>query len=186
MKETPTQLLEAMQSGCTDALDSFMRCVFAEMRRRARGLLLQEAAGHTLQPTALVNEAFLRLFDGKPIPWANSKHFLMSASQEMRRALVDHARRATAEKRRRDLYEPLDFEYPSANSTMLDECLDIDSALRDLALESQRAVTVVEMRFFGGLEQAEIARVLGVTERTIEREWAWARAWLLRRLDRGR
>jgi RNA polymerase sigma factor (TIGR02999 family) len=168
-----------MHDGEKAALDPFLRLVMAEMRRRARFLLVKERAGHTLQATSLVNEAFLRLFDGSPIPWADSSAFLLSASREMRRVLLDHARRTNSSKRQRGKSDKLTGEYP-APATNLSATLEVDQALSALAQESPRAEKIVELRFFGGLQTEEIAAVLGVSTKTVAREWSWARAWLLR------
>lgn len=179
MLETPTQLLQAFQAGDESALDLFIQCVLGELRRRARLFLQRENPGHTLQPTALVNEAFLRLFDGKPVPWTDTNEFFLSASREMRRVLTDHARKANAQKRQQRKYQSLDEDHPSPLIDA-DQTIQIDQALDALEAKSKRAVSIVEMRFFGGLGIAEIASILGVHERTVKREWAWARAWLLR------
>ena len=182
--QRPTEFLHALRSGDVEALEPLFVCVLAELRRRARLLLLNERAGHTLQPTGLVNEAFVRLFDGKPVPWENSAEFFASASREMRRVLTDHARRANAQKRQSRLSVELKDEHKAETADPYDS-IEVDRALAALEVESPRAVSIVEMRFYGGLENAEIANILGINKRTVEREWAWARAWLQRHLARG-
>lgn len=183
MNESPTGFLNALKDGQADALEPFVLCVMSELRRRARSLLLNERIGHTLQPTGLVNEAFVRLFNGKPIPWTHSSEFFASASREMRRILTDHARRANAQKRQSRQSVELKDEHAAPASNYHD-AIQVDRALSALESVSSRAASIVEMRFFGGMEHEEIAQVLGVTKRTVEREWSWARAWLLRYLRR--
>ena len=183
LMQRPTEFLHALRNGEAEALEPLLVCVLGELRRRARLLLLNERAGHTLQPTGLVNEAFVRLFGGKPIPWENSAEFFASASREMRRVLTDHARRANARKRQSRLSVELKDEHQAETADPYDS-IEVDRALAALEAESPRAVSIVEMRFYGGLENAEIASILGINKSTVEREWAWARAWLQRHLAR--
>lgn len=182
MSERPTELLNALKRGENGALEHLLRCVSSELRRRAQSLLRNERPDHTLQATGLVNEAFVRLFDGKPVPWEDSAHFFASASREMRRVLTDHARRANAQKRQRRLAVELKDEH-RAQACDPDQAIAIDRALAALETKSPRAASIVEMRCYGGLDNEEIATILGITTRTVGREWAWARAWLQRYLS---
>lgn len=180
-----TGLLKAYGAGDAGVLDEIFTLVLPELRARARGIMRGERPGHTLPPTALVNEAFLRLFDGTPANWENSGAFIAAASREMRRAVIDHARRANAAKRRWREAQPLAEAEGEAAAPLLEDLLDLDRALNALAQVDPVAVRVVEMRYFTGLESAEAAAALGVTTRTVERRWAWARAWLHDYLTRG-
>lgn len=181
-----TGLLRAYRAGDAAALDEIFSLVLPELRARARGIMSGERPGHTLPPTALVNEAFLRLFDGVPAAWENSGEFIAAASREMRRVVVDHARRANAAKRRWREARPLEEALDSpAVSPLLDELLDLDRALVALVQVDPVAVQVVELRYFAGLEIAEVAAVMGVTTRTVERRWTWSRVWLREYLAGG-
>ena len=159
-----------------------LRIVYPELRRVAQAVMRRERDTHTLQPTALVNEAFLRLFDGKPVPWEHTDDFLRVAAVEMRRIVTDYARRANAQKRQCRA-ESFPKDVPAFDIGLVN-AMEIDRALSALALESPRAVAVVEMKYYAGLDNGEIAAVLAVTTRTVTREWAWAKAWLLRYLSR--
>jgi RNA polymerase sigma factor (TIGR02999 family) len=162
-----------------------MPLVYDEMRRLARSFLARERGGHTLQPTALVNEAYLRLVDQTRVNWQNRAHFYSIASSMMRRVLIDHARAHATEKRGGtaihlsidDLHVPI--EQRAASLVALDEALD------KLAQFDERKCKVVEMRFFGGLADEEIAKVLGVTTRTVLRDWKTARLLLYRELSQN-
>lgn len=180
-----TQLLEEHGAGKPEALEELFALVYPELRARARVLMAGERPGHTLPPTALVHEAFLRLFDGKPAPWEDGPAFLRAAAVEMRRVLVDHARRANAAKRQWRQREPLAGEAERAESAGIEpeELLDLDRALAELAAEDPEAATLVELRYFAGLDGEEAAAAVGLARRTADRRWAWARAWLLRRLN---
>jgi RNA polymerase sigma factor (TIGR02999 family) len=183
---TVTNLLASYQSGDQQALDGIFRRVLPELKRVARYLLAAERNDHTLQTTALVNESFIRLFDGTPIPWKNSRHFVASAVGEMRRVLVDHARKADAHKRgRRETVQmpPEEQSVQQPNDPTL--LIDLDLALTALGNTSERAATVMELSVFGELSSEEIAAVLGVSYRTVERELRWARAWIHRFYDTG-
>jgi len=178
-----TGLLRAYQGGSEEALAELFEIVLPELRQKARQLFVNERAEHTLQPTALINDAFIRLFDGKPIPWENSRDFLNSAVVEMRRALVDHARKADAKKRQRRMGVELGTDYPSPSPGDPITAIALDQALCQMAEENPRTVKIVELTVFGGLNSREIGEVLGVSYRTVEREWQWARKWLKRFLS---
>ena len=156
--------------------------LYQELKRAARRQLARERGGHTLQTTALVHEAYLRLVDQRRAEWREREHFLAVAAIAMRRVLVDYARARAADKRAHErLTLSAGAEEPGEADSAFD-LLDLDLALDRLARDYPRPARVVELRFFGGLETAEIARLLAVGERTVKRDWAFARAWLLREL----
>lgn len=165
-----------------------MPVVYAELRAIAARHLGGERSGHTLQPTALANEAYLRLRALGDVPWHDRTHFFAIASRIMRRVLVDHARARTAQKRgadapRVELMEGLnDGLQPSLDAA---ELIDLDRALDQLGAEAPRLARLVEVRFFGGLTIEEAAVLLECSTRTAKRDWAFARAWLLHRLGGG-
>jgi len=178
-----TQILHEWSDGDSNAPARLMPFVYDELRRQARNYLARERGSHTLQPTALVHEAYLRLVDQTRISWQNRAHFYGMAANMMRRILVDHARAHATEKRGgaavrlsiEDVQIPL--EQRAADFVALDE------ALEELAKFDERKARIVEMRFFGGLTDEEIAEVLGVTTRTVWRDWKTARLWLFRELS---
>lgn len=159
-----------------------MEAIYAELRRLAAGYLRHERPNHTFQPTALVNEAFLRLIDQKHVKWQNRAHFFGIAAQEMRRILVDHARRHKAAKRGGEFHTiPLNEEIQLAANQSVN-LIALDDALARLAEFDSRQSRIVELRFFTGLSIAETAEVLGISPATVGREWDIARAWLRREL----
>ena len=172
-----TTLLRAWSDGDIRARDHLMRVVYDELYRRAAAYLRRERRDHTLQPTALVNEAYLRLVDQRAV-WQNRAHFLAVAAQMMRRVLVDYARRGKMAKRSgRWLRVTLDerlVEMPAPDV----ELLDLDVAITRLASFDPRKSQIAELRFFGGLSLEETGHVLGLSIATVEREWQAARAWL--------
>jgi RNA polymerase sigma factor (TIGR02999 family) len=162
-----------------------MPLVYQELKKRAAAYLRRERRDHTLQPTALVNEAFLRLIDQQRVAWLNRAQFFGVASQIMRRILVDHARERQAGKRAGGIRVTLDEGMRSAPP--LDcELLLLDDAMRELACLDARQAHIVELKYFGGLSEAEVAAVLSLSRATITREWQSARAWLYRRVTQGR
>lgn len=172
-------LLKAWDDREPEALDRLFESCRTDLRRIARGLLRGERPHHTLQPTALVNEAYLRLFDGAPPEWPDAEAFFGSVAREMRRALVDYARRRLATKRGgRTRIVPLVLAGDPGRTVDPTDMLALDQALERLAATHRRAATVVEMRYVAGLSSEEVAALLGVTRRTVERDWAWARACL--------
>jgi RNA polymerase sigma factor (TIGR02999 family) len=180
-----TGLLQAWRDGDAGAEERLVAVVYAELQSIARRQLARETPGHTLQTTALVHEAYLRLLGQKGVAWADRAHFFAIASTMMRRILVDHARARLAGKRaHREVPLSLAAGLPALGEPEV-ELLDIDRALDLLAGANPRMARIVEMRFFGGLENAEIGAVLELSERTVEREWSFARAWLRRELSRG-
>ncbi len=177
-----TQLLRDLQDGEPDAGDRLLPLVYEELRRIAGGFMARERAGHTLQPTALVNEAFIRLAGQKDSAWQSRSHFMSIAAAAMRRVLVDHARARAAEKRGGGK-DPLTLREGLIQSPTGDvDVLALNEALERLTQLNARQGRVVELRFFGGLNVEEAALVLGVSAATVKRDWQHARAWLRREL----
>jgi RNA polymerase sigma factor (TIGR02999 family) len=175
--------LQGATQGDASALDRLFPALYAELKRQAAGYLRGERAGHTLQPTALANETYLRLIGRRDFPWQNRAHFMASAARAMRSILVDHARRRRAQKRGGGREQvPLDatMALEDQRPVAFD---DLDRALQDLARRSERQARVVELRYFGGLSTEETGEVLGVSPVTVKRDWATARAWLFRELS---
>ena len=177
-------LLLEVRNGNKAALDELMPCVYDELRRVAAFFLRQERSDHTLQPTALVNEAYLRLVNQRNVDWQNRAQFFGLAAQMMRRILVNYAKARRAGKRG-----------ANANKVPLEEAtlvvadgkvnlLELNAALTSLAARDAEKSRIIELRFFGGLTMQEIAEVLGKSTATIEREWSLARAWLYREMRR--
>jgi RNA polymerase sigma factor (TIGR02999 family) len=181
-----TQLLLDWSDGDRAALDKLMPMVYQELRRLARYYMRRERAGHTLQTSALVNEAYLRLIDYKRMRWQDRAHFLAVAAQAMRRILIEHARsrqsarRGGAEARQVSLDEAAVLADEQAA-----EMIALDDALTSLAALDPRKSRVVELRYFGGLEIEETAEVLGISPATVKREWSTARLWLHREISRN-
>lgn len=180
-----TLLLNDLQGGSPEALDRLLPLVYDELRAVASRHLQGERPDHTLQATALVHEAFLRLVDQREVTWQNRAHFFGVAAQLMRRILVDYARKANAAKRGGGKLVPLEegMEIPVDEPSDL---LRIDEALDTLAQMDPRQARVVELRFFSGLTVEETAEAMGISPATVKREWAAAKAWLeheLRRAD---
>jgi len=158
--------------------------VEAELRRLARGYMGRERRGHTLQATALVNEAFLRLVDAKSVRWTDRAHFLGISARLMRRVLVDHARSRGYEKRGGGAHRvTLSEAIPAVSTAPPLDLLALDRALERLALVDARKARVIELRFFGGLSVEETAEVVHVSTNTIKRDWRLAKLWLLRELE---
>ncbi len=181
-----TKLLEAIRDGRPNAADELMSLVYAELRFMAERQYQQRPAAGTLQPTALVHEAYLRLFGrDSPPSFENRSHFFYAAARAMRDLMVEKARARARLKRGGHLARmELDPETLAADAQS-DEVLSIHEALGALPAVDARAAKVVELRFFGGLEHEEIAQVLGVAESTVRRDWTFARAWLRQRLGDG-
>jgi RNA polymerase sigma factor (TIGR02999 family) len=182
MTEDVTRILQDWSSGDTSAAERLMPFVYAELRRIAGRYLRQERSDHTLQATALVHEAYMKLVDQTRVTWQNRAQFFGVAAQTMRRILVDHARSRATERRggagvRFSLEEALIV--PGQRAA---DMLELDEALTQLAKIDARKSQVVELRFFGGLEEEEIAKFLGISKRTVIRDWQMARMWLYREL----
>jgi RNA polymerase sigma factor (TIGR02999 family) len=188
-----TELLRAWSAGNTQASDSLVRLVYAELRRQAQLVLRREDEGHTLQPTALVHEAWLRLADQHDARWESRTQFFAIAAQMMRRVLLDHARTRHALKRGGTAVQvslgDADFFAASGarpgQGTPIEplDVIALDDALRRLAVLDPQKAQLVELRYFAGLSIPEAAEALGVSTATIGREWAIARMWLRRELD---
>lgn len=177
-----TSLLLRLVDGDPEAMDRLMPLVYDELRRLAAGQLRREREEHTLTPTSLVHEAFLRLTGGATVDWQGRSHFFGVAAQAMRRILVDHARRRTTQKRNRQHQVTLDPSFEPAGSAPSEEILAVDEALARLAELDPRQAQVVELRYFVGLSIEETAEVLGTSPATVKRDWTVARAWLQREL----
>jgi RNA polymerase sigma factor (TIGR02999 family) len=178
MAESVTQLLIDLSKGDKRALDELLPVVYNELKRIARYYMSSERASHTLQPTALVHETYLKLIDQHKADWQNRAHFFGLATQVMRRILVNHARDRKADKRGGGAQQVSlsvvveSFERPDV------DILSLNEALEELAQIDTRKARVVELKFFGGLTTKEIAEVLQISDATVEREWSFARAWL--------
>ena len=182
--EAITQLLIDWGKGDQAALDRLMPLVYSELRRLASNYLRRERAEHTLQPTALVNEAYLKLVDQRNARWQNRAHFFGIAAQSMRRILVDHARQRQAVKR--GGVEQQRLSITSAEAVVKQPEIDLlalNEALDELAQMDPQQSRIVELKFFGGLSIEETAEVLGISHATVERDWKIARAWLRRQLE---
>jgi RNA polymerase sigma factor (TIGR02999 family) len=179
-----TDLLLAWGAGNSNALDALTPLVYDHLHRLARHYMAGERPGQTLQATALVNEAYLRLVDSGRVHWQNRAHFFALAAQLMRRILVDAARARGNQKRGGDLHKTaLDEALVISNQPDAD-LVALDDALVELAAVDRRKAQVVELRFFGGLEEKEIAQVLDISVDTVQRDWKTARAWLRGQLRR--
>lgn len=185
MSDDVTRLLHRLRDGDRDALERLLPLVYDEIRAIAERHMRNERAGHTLQPTALVHEAYMKLVERREADWESRAHFLGVAAQAIRRILVDHARAKKRHKRGGDAVRvTLTDEVSGAGDRELD-VLALDRALEKLGEEDAVDRQVVELRFFAGLGVGEIAKLLGVTERTIHRRWTFARTWLFRELSGG-
>ncbi len=179
-----TILLKDWSRGDPEALDQLMPLVFGDLRRVARSYFSGERSGHTLQPTELVNEVFIWLMERQQVRWESRTHFFGFAAQLMRRILVDYARTRRTQKRGAGVsVTPLDEAVILAETRDVD-LVGLDEALKGLAEIDPEGSRVVEMRFFAGLTQEEIAEVLGVSKMTVRRHWTAARLWLYRELKR--
>jgi RNA polymerase sigma factor (TIGR02999 family) len=182
---TVSQLLQAWGLGDLRARDDLVRLVHAELRKRAVAYLRRERRGHTLQPTALVHEAYIRLLGQRRVAWRNRAQFFGVASQMMRRILVDYARERQAAKRPGGIRVTLDEAVITAAEPDC-ELLMLDDALHALARLDERQARIVELKYFGGLSEEEVGAVLSTSRATVTREWQSARAWLYRRLTKGK
>jgi RNA polymerase sigma-70 factor, ECF subfamily len=178
-----SQLLNAFEEGNREVVDRMLPQVYSELRRIAGAYFRSEAAGQTLQPTALVNEAYFRLIAQRDVRYQNRAHFVGVAAQIMRRILVDYARRRHAGKRgagwRKVSLEEIP-EFPKGGINLI----ALDEALQRLSQVDARQSRIVEMRYFGGLSMEEVADVLGISTVTVKRDWSFAKAWLHRELKR--
>jgi RNA polymerase sigma factor (TIGR02999 family) len=184
MKPAPpdgvTQLFLEAEGGNRAALDEMLTLVYGELRRLANFYLSKERPGHTLQPTALVHEAYLRLIDQQSVNWKNRAHFFGLAAEMMRRILTNHARDRSADKRG-GKSERVSLSRVHASAEMKDiDLIALDDALKQLSAMDPRKSKIVELKFFAGLTTDEIAEILQISPATIRREWSVARAWLFR------
>ncbi len=173
-----TVFLAAIERGEDSAVEKLLPIVYAELRMLARQQMTNERPDHTLQATALVHEAYMRLIGGQELSWSNRRHFFQSAVEAMRRILIEHARRRGRQKRgggRREI--PLDAVELAVRGDS-EDLLSLDDAIRRLEKEDSRAAEIVRLRFFAGLDIEETAMLLGVSARTVKRDWTFARAWL--------
>ena len=179
-----TQLLVAWSKGDQHAFDALMPEVRKELHRLAAHYMAEEPPGHELQPTALINEAYLRLVDWKNIQWSDRAHFFGMAANMMRRVLVDYARSRDRLKRGGEAIQVSFIEAANVPVPQRADVLSLDKALRELEKIDPRKSQIVEMRFFGGLSQEETAEALNVSVATVRRDWSLARAWLARELKK--
>ncbi len=180
-----SRLLHAWGNGDQTALDELMPLVYEELRRMARRQMDRQNPGHTLQTTALIHEAYLRLVDQKDVQWQNRAHFFAVAATAMRQILVDYARARHAAKRGGAMRAVSLDEAAVASDERAAELVALDDALKSLAAVDRRKCQVVELRYFGGLSVEETAEVLKVSRETVARDWRLARTWLLRELSKA-
>ena len=180
-----TRILEAVKNGDRQAAEELLPVTYQELRRIAGHMMANEREGHTLQPTALIHEAYLRLADseGRQPDWDCRAHFFTAAAEAMRWILIDHARRKLSKKRGgnkgRTPLDKADFEIELPP----DELIAIDEALKKLEIENPKAAEVVKLRYFAGMTVPEAATILGIAPRTVDRTWQGAKAWLFRELS---
>jgi RNA polymerase sigma-70 factor, ECF subfamily len=179
-----TELLVRLSGGSRESLDELLPLIYRELRRLAARALHRERSGHTLQPTALVHEAYLRLIDQREVTWQNRAHFFAVAAQAMRRILVDHARARERVKRGGPQQQVTLLEEHAVQETGSVDVLALDQALTRLDRIDPRQRQVVELRYFSGLSIEETAAVLDISPATVKREWTMARAWLHAELTR--
>jgi RNA polymerase sigma-70 factor (ECF subfamily) len=179
-----TQLLKAMHAGDAQAAESLLPLVYAELHRLAKGYMRRERPDHTLQATALINEAYLKLV-GEDIDWNSRAHFIGLAANVMRRVLVDYARAHNAKQRGGGLQRVEMQDELAISAAQLDEVEHLDEALKKLEKENPRQARVVELRYFGGLSVEQIGALLQIAPRSVKRDWALARIWLFRQLRPG-
>lgn len=179
-----TQLLLDWREGNKSALDDLMPLVYDELRRLASRYMRGQKAGHTLQTTALVNEVYLKLVDSSRVRWKDRTHFFAISAQLMRRILVDSARSRNSKKRGGEIQKvELDDEAVAVVTEDKIDLIALDESLKELAELSPRQSKVVELKYFGGLNEPEIADALEVSTRTVKRDWSVARAWLFRKMS---
>jgi len=180
-----TKLLFRLTDGDGAVLDELLPLVYAELRRLASSYLRRERHDHTLQPTALVHEAYIRMIDQTQAQWQNRAHFFGVAAQMMRRILIDHARAQQADKRGGEFQKISLDENIDVSGNRADELVALDDALKRLAEIDPQKSRLVELRFFGGLSVEETAEVLGVSAPTVKRHWRLAKAWLYGEVQKG-
>lgn len=186
MSNDVTRLLGELQGGNEDAVAKLVPLLYGELRRMAASYLSRERRNHTLQPTAVVHEAYLRLVDQKAVQWQNRQHFFGVAAQVMRRVLVDYARSHKANKRGGAVPKVSLEEAIVVSKERSAELLALDEALSRLAAFDPQQARIIELRFFGGLTVTETAEVLDISPATVKRDWNMAKAWLTRELRKER
>jgi RNA polymerase sigma factor (TIGR02999 family) len=177
-------LLLAWEAGEASAFDRLVPLVHAELRRLARRYMRRERSGHTLQATALINEAYVRLIEGKQVRWQNRAHFFAVAARMMRRILVDSARARGNAKRGGDVQRVALDQVVLVSPQVGEDLVALDEALQKLEIAHPRKSRVVELKFFGGLNLDEVAEALQISRDTVKRDWRFAKLWLLRELSR--
>ncbi|MFO0857058.1 MAG: ECF-type sigma factor [Phycisphaerales bacterium] len=185
--EQVTQLLAAASAKDKSAVDELLPLVYQQLRAAAQRELSGERPSHTLQATALVHEAYLKLVGPREVPWANRAHFYAAAAEAMRRVLLDHAKRKGRVKRgggvrHSELRESAVFQAENNDYELEPDFVALDEAIRRLEATDPRMAQVVHLKFYAGLEIAQVAKALGVSERTVKNDWAFAKAWLERAL----
>ena len=188
MGDTPdvTKLMERAGGGDAQAAAELLPIVYEQLRASAAKRMAAERANHTLQPTALVHEAYLRLVGDRQAAWEGRAHFYAAAAEAMRRVLIDYARARNRSKRGGDWQRvTLDGLDPAEKSTPIEEIVSVDEAIRRMEERDPRMAEIVRLRFFAGLDVRDVAQALGITDRTVRRDWAVARAWLYRALSEG-
>jgi RNA polymerase sigma factor (TIGR02999 family) len=180
-----TLILDAINKGESQASEKLLPLVYNELRNLAAARMLQESAGHTLQPTALVHEAWLRLTSGQNQSWQNRAHFFGAAAEAMRRILVDHARRKAGLKYGGGQQRMNIEDFDLAEAPPDERILLIDDALEELERTNPERARVVVLKFFGGMTNQETAESLGISRRSVDRHWECAKAWLFRKIKLG-
>ncbi|MEM7368328.1 MAG: sigma-70 family RNA polymerase sigma factor [Bacteroidota bacterium] len=178
----PTELLKALSAGDSEASSKLIPLIYEALEQIARNHLRQERSGHTLDTSALVHEAYMKLVVQTKVSWQNRAHFFAIASQAMRRILINYARKRNAVKRGGGGHAVTLYEDMVQDEMRPEAVLALDEALTRLSQLSERQAKVVEMRFFGGLKEEEIAEVLGISGPTVRRDWRFAKAWLNKEL----
>lgn len=180
-----TRLMGEAAAGNPQAARELLPLVYRSLHDLAERRMRDERRGHTLQATALVHEAYMRLVDGQNVAWDNRAHFYAAAAEAMRRILIEHARRVGAKKRGGGHAREIASVADLAHEDTVSDALKIDAAIEALHAEDPRAAAVVQLRFYTGLSIDETAAALGVASSTVDREWRYARSWLLRRVQQG-
>jgi RNA polymerase sigma-70 factor, ECF subfamily len=183
-RDDVTGWLQSWSRGDKTALDKLTPVVYAELRLRARRLMGREKAGHSLQPTALIHEAYVRLVGANPVDWRDRHHFYALSARLMRQILVDHAR-SRGRQKRGGASVPIAFDETVVGPRETPDLVRLDDALHALAEKDARKSRVIELRFFGGFSVEEVAAVLEVSPQTVLRDWRLAKAWLQREMKRG-
>ena len=180
-----TRVFERLSDGDGAAYERLLSLVYGELRSLAERYMREERPDHTLQSTALVHEAYLKLVGRSPIHFENRAHFFGAAAQAMRQILVDHARKRRSQKRGRDWQRKHLDEVPLPSAASPIDLIALDDALTRLDANDPRRARTIELRYFGGLSSEETAKILGVTKRTVDRDCVYAQVWLHREMDRG-